>query len=128
LPLFAFANAGIPLTHGLGDALGSPVTWGVAAGLIVGKPVGITLFSWLAVRSGLAHPLEGVAFRHKLGVAGLGGIGFTMSLFISELAYGVSPSATYARIGVLMGSVIAGVFGYLVLMRTLPAAGDKVDG
>src|SRR5690606_2789359 len=64
LPLFAFANAGIPLTEGLGDAFASPVLWGIVAGLVIGKPIGITLFTWLAIRSGLAMPLYGITFRH----------------------------------------------------------------
>lgn len=127
LPLFAFANAGIPMTSGLGDALGSPVTWGVVAGLAIGKPVGITLFAWLAVRAGVALRLEGVAFGHIVGAAGLGGIGFTMSLFIAELAYEGDPSAHFARIGVLLGSVVAGAAGYLVLSRTLPPLQDEAD-
>jgi NhaA family Na+:H+ antiporter len=120
LPLFAFANAGIPLTSGLGDALGSAVTWGVMLGLVIGKPIGITLFAWLAVRSGIAFKPAIISFRQIAGVAGLGGIGFTMSLFITELAYGDEPNAHFARIGVLLASVIAGTVGYLVLMRTLP--------
>jgi NhaA family Na+:H+ antiporter len=121
LPLFAFANAGIPLTHGLGDAFASAVMWGVIAGLVVGKPLGITLFTWLAIRTRLALPIEGVSIRQVAGVAGLGGIGFTMSLFITELAFGEEPSAQFASIGVLLGSVFAGAVGYFVLRQTLPS-------
>jgi NhaA family Na+:H+ antiporter len=120
LPVFAFANAGIPLRTGLGDALGSAITWGVAAGLVIGKPVGITLFAWLAVRSGLALMPDGIDFRRILGVACLGGIGFTMSLFITDLAFETGSNAHFARVGVLLGSVVAGSIGYLMLNRTLP--------
>ena len=67
LPIFAFANAGIPLRDGLGEALCSPVTWGVMAGLFVGKPVGIALFTWLAVRLGIAIKPGGIAWRHRRG-------------------------------------------------------------
>ena len=119
LPVFAFANAGIPLRNGLGDALGSTVTWGVILGLLIGKPLGITLFSWLSVHSGIAHPPQGITMRDIFGVAGLAGIGFTMSLFITELAFRAEPAADHARVGVLIGSIISGTIGYLILSRTL---------
>ena len=120
LPLFAFANAGIALTSGLGDALGSAITWGVILGLVIGKPLGITLFAWIAVKSGLAFLPKAITFSQIAGVAGLGGIGFTMSLFIAELAFETEQNARLARIGVLFGSIVAGTIGYLVLTRTLP--------
>lgn len=120
LPIFAFANAGIPLTSGLGDAFSSSITWGVIAGLIVGKPVGITLFSWIAVRYGIAHLPKSVRMRQIAGLAGLSGIGFTMSLFIAELAFTAGERAHLARVGVLFGSVVAGTLGYLALRQTLP--------
>ena len=120
LPVFAFANAGIPLVDGLGEALTSSVTWGVVAGLVIGKPVGITLFAWLAVRFGLAIRPGGIAWRHIAAVAWLGGIGFTISLFVTELAFETGPVAHAARIGILLGSVVAGGIGYLVLRAVLP--------
>jgi Na+:H+ antiporter, NhaA family len=125
LPIFAFANAGIPLTSGLGDALGSTVTWGVIVGLVVGKPVGITLFAWLSVRFGIAHMPRTIQIHHIAGVAGLGGIGFTMSLFIAELAFQSAETAHLARVGVLIGSAIAGTAGYLLLRWTLPPEGTE---
>jgi NhaA family Na+:H+ antiporter len=120
LPLFAFANAGIPLVDGLGDALTSTVTWGVVAGLVLGKPIGIVLFTWLAVRSGFALLPGALKWGHIAGVGMLGGIGFTMSLFITELAFEAGPLADAARIGILLASVIAGLIGYFVLRATLP--------
>ncbi len=120
VPLFAFANAGIPLVDGFGDAIGSTVTWGVIAGLMIGKPIGITLFAWLAVRSGIAVLHTAVEWKHVFGVAWLGGIGFTMSLFISELAFGDDPLADSARIGILVGSLAAGGIGYFLLRAWLP--------
>jgi Na+:H+ antiporter, NhaA family len=120
LPLFALANAGIPLLSGLGQTLTSPVTWGVVIGLVIGKPVGITLFTWLAVRLGIAVRPDAIGWRQITGVALLGGIGFTMSLFITELAFEPGPIADAARVGILLGSLIAGVVGYLVLKATLP--------
>ncbi len=127
LPIFALANGGIPLIEGLGDALGSPITWGVVAGLVLGKPVGIVLFAWLAVRTGIALLPGAIAWRHILGVAWLGGIGFTISLFVTELAFGAGPIADVARVGILIGSVTAGLAGYLVLRVTLPPPRDESE-
>ncbi|HYI15297.1 MAG TPA: Na+/H+ antiporter NhaA [Thermomicrobiales bacterium] len=120
VPLFAFANAGIPLVDGLGDAARNPVAWGVIAGLMIGKPLGITLFAWLAVRSGIAVLHSAIEWKHVFGVAWLGGIGFTMSLFISELAFGADPLADVSRIGILFGSVAAGAIGFFLLRAWLP--------
>jgi Na+:H+ antiporter, NhaA family len=125
LPIFALANAGIPIVNGFDDALGSPVTWGVVAGLVLGKPVGITLFVWLAVRLGIAYRPPAIAWRHIVGVALLGGIGFTMSLFITELAFESSDLADIARIGILLGSIVAGIAGYFALNATLPPPRDE---
>ena len=119
LPIFAFANAGIPLTSGIGDALANPITWGVVAGLVIGKPIGILLFAWLAVRLGLAIRPGAISWAHISGVALLGGIGFTISLFVTELAFDAGPEADAARIGILIASVVAGSTGYLVLRETL---------
>jgi NhaA family Na+:H+ antiporter len=101
------------------------VTWGVVAGLIVGKPIGITLFAWLAVRAGIAIMPGAISWRHIFGVACLGGIGFTISLFIAELAFADRPLGDAARIGILVGSVIAGAVGYAVLRATLPQPRDS---
>jgi NhaA family Na+:H+ antiporter len=122
LPLFAFANAGVPLGSGFSQLLTNPVTWGVVVGLVVGKPVGITLFSWLAVRLGVALLPSAISWRQIVGVAWLGGIGFTISLFVAELAFGGDPLGDAARVGILVGSIIAGTIGYGILRVTLPAA------
>jgi NhaA family Na+:H+ antiporter len=121
LPVFAFANAGVPLTSGVGEALAHPVAWGVALGLVIGKPIGIALFSWLAVASHIAHLPRAIEWRHLAGVASLGGVGFTISLFITELAFGEGELAHAARLGIFAGSLVAGMVGYLVLRATLPA-------
>jgi NhaA family Na+:H+ antiporter len=126
LPVFAFANAGIPLTSGLGEAFGSAVTWGVIAGLVIGKPLGIALFTWLAVRLGIAYKPKAIGFSQIVGVACLSGIGFTMSLFIAELAFSENGNAHLARVGVLFGSAVAGTIGYLVLNKVLPPPRDDV--
>ena len=125
LPIFAFANAGIPILSGLGDALGSPVTWGVIAGLVVGKPIGIALFAWIAVRAGIAILPGAIAWPHIIGIAFLGGIGFTISLFVTELAFAAGTVADAARIGILLASIAAGALGYLVLRATLPPPLDE---
>src|SRR4029453_2105696 len=86
----------------------------------VGKQLGITLFAWLAVRSGLSELPEGIGFRHVYGVGWLAGIGFTMSLFVADLAFGAAGEEdllTEAKLGILLASLIAGVAGWLVLSR-----------
>jgi NhaA family Na+:H+ antiporter len=125
MPLFALANAGVTLA--LTDAAGATrVTLGVLLGLIFGKPIGITLFAWLSVRLGIAALPEG-SWRALRGVSLLGGIGFTMSLFVAGLAFGSTPLLAAAKIGIFAGSLVAGVSGWLALRR-LPAgsAGDRV--
>jgi NhaA family Na+:H+ antiporter len=115
LPLFALANAGVSF-HGGGELLTSPVAAGVLVGLFLGKPLGITLAAWGAVRSGIATLPAGVSWRTLHGVAWLGGIGFTMSLFIAGLAFGAQPALlTAAKLGVLLASVLAGSIGWTLL-------------
>jgi NhaA family Na+:H+ antiporter len=117
MPIFAIANAGVSL-HGSNHLLTSPVAIGVVAGLLLGKPIGICLAAWTAVRTGLAAVPADVSRRMIFGVAWLGGIGFTMSLFIAGLAFGSSPELlTAAKLGTFAASVIAGIVGWLVLRR-----------
>ncbi|YCO05445.1 Na+/H+ antiporter NhaA [Vibrio sp. VNB-15] len=122
LPLFAFANAGISLEGVSMSGLTSMLPLGIALGLLVGKPLGIFTFSWAAVKLGIAKLPQGVNFIHIFAVSVLCGIGFTMSIFISSLAFGnVSPEFdTYARLGILMGSTTAAVLGYALLHFSLP--------
>jgi NhaA family Na+:H+ antiporter len=122
LPLFAFANAGISLQGVSLSGLSSMLPLGIAMGLLVGKPLGIFSFSWLAVKLGVARLPQGVNFKHIFAVSVLCGIGFTMSIFIASLAFtGVSAEFdTYARLGILMGSTSAAVIGYTLLRITLP--------
>lgn len=115
LPVFAFANAGVSLS-GLSLAdLGQSVPLGIALGLLVGKPVGILACSWLAVRLGIASLGDGMTWRHLQGISLLCGVGFTMSLFISSLAFAPGAYAGLERLGILAGSLVAGTAGYLVL-------------
>jgi NhaA family Na+:H+ antiporter len=115
VPLFALANAGVVLRGDLGAMLAEPVVLGVMGGLVLGKQVGITAAAWVVVRSGLAILPDGVSWRHIYGAGWLGGIGFTMSLFVAELAYGPSPSLSLAKVAILSASIVAGLGGYLVL-------------
>ncbi|AIU66639.1 MULTISPECIES: Na+/H+ antiporter NhaA [Vibrio] len=122
LPVFAFANAGISLEGISMEGLTSMLPLGIALGLLVGKPLGIFSFSWVAVKSGVAKLPEGITFRHIFAVSVLCGIGFTMSIFISSLAFGPVKAEfdTYARLGILMGSTTAAIIGYVLLHISLP--------
>jgi NhaA family Na+:H+ antiporter len=122
VPLFALANAGVNVQAGLGSAVGGSLPLAVIAGLVIGKQVGITLGAAAVVRLGLASLPNGVTWRHIYGAAWLGGIGFTMSLFIAALAYGEdSTELAMAKVGVLAASVIAGLGGYAILRAVRPA-------
>jgi NhaA family Na+:H+ antiporter len=124
LPAFALANAGIPITAAsLGDAAGSAVTVGVVVGLVVGKVVGVLGASWVAVRLGVARLPDGVGWPHLGGMAALAGIGFTVSIFVSGLAFDDAVLVDQAKVGVLTASVIAAVVGSLVLRRVGPVSG-----
>ncbi|MEZ5960510.1 MAG: Na+/H+ antiporter NhaA [Hyphomonadaceae bacterium] len=118
MPVFALANAGAPLDGLDFGALAHPVTLGVTMGLALGKPLGIYGGVWLATRIlKLPSPMQDSSL---LGVAMIAGIGFTMSLFIGSLAFGEGPMAAPTRLGVLIGSLLAGAAGVAVLARTLP--------
>lgn len=114
MPLFAFANAGVRLGGSEGAAF-TGVTWGILLGLIVGKPVGILLFSRIAVALNLAALPAGTSWRLVHGAAWLGGIGFTMSLFIATQAFGGTGMLFPAKAGILLGSTAAGLVGAIVL-------------
>lgn len=116
IPIFALANAGIDLTTvALGD-LTQPVTLGVMAGLVLGKFIGITGFSWAAIRLGLARLPAGVSWGQLSGAAWLGGIGFTMSLFISQLAFSDPLYSEQAKLGILVASALAAMVGLAWLL------------
>src|SRR5215217_4774658 len=118
MPIFALANAGVVLGEDFAATLLSPVSVGIVAGLLLGKQFGITLFAWLAVKSGLSEVPQGVSWLHIYGAAWLAGIGFTMSLFISDLAFAGSSLLDVAKLGILAASLIAGIAGFLILRRT----------
>lgn len=119
MPIFALANAGVSLSLAdLAQSVYHPVTQGVAAGLFLGKPLGIFLFSWLAVRLGICELPAGARWGQVFGIGILGGIGFTMSLFITNLAFSDAHLITDAKVGIFAASLLSGLLGYLYLSRT----------
>lgn len=119
VPVFAVANAGIEINGDvIGDALGSSVSWGVIVGLVVGKPLGITLAAFLAVKAGLATLPTGVRWTQLAAVASVAGIGFTVAIFVSGLAFDDQTALAEAKLGILFASVVAGVIGFVVVRRT----------
>ena len=116
MPLFALANAGVHFGGDLFAGLAWPITAGTILGLVAGKPIGITLFAWLATRIGVAALPSGTAWRALIGVSCLGGIGFTMSIFIASLAFPAAPPLLdSAKLGILVASLVAGLVGWAVL-------------
>ncbi|CAA9273355.1 MAG: Na+/H+ antiporter NhaA type [uncultured Chloroflexia bacterium] len=125
MPLFALANAGVLLGEDFTSTLLNPVSVGIVAGLLLGKQVGITLFAWLAVKSGISEMPQGVNWLHIYGASWLAGIGFTMSLFISDLAFAEGSLLDVAKVGILTASLIAGIVGWTIIrMTSAPRASD----
>ncbi|TDO20251.1 Na+/H+ antiporter NhaA [Pedobacter duraquae] len=117
MPLFALANSGIVIGADILTAIINPVSIGVTAGLIIGKFTGILLFTWVMVKLGLGNLPDQANWKHIIGVALLAGIGFTMSLFISGLAFKNPLFVDQAKYGILLASIVAGVLGTIVLKR-----------
>jgi NhaA family Na+:H+ antiporter len=124
MPLFALANAGVDLRHGISEAAHDPAMWGVMFGLLAGKPIGVLLASWSAVKSGIATMPQGATKLHIAGVGILCGIGFTMSLFVANLAFPDDAGHLgAAKLGILVGSILSGVTGALLI-----ASARKIKG
>ena len=117
LPLFAFANAGVSFAGAGLEALAAPLSLGIAAGLVLGKQIGIFGTCYLAARFGFASLPRGITFRHIYGLSCLAGIGFTMSLFIGNLAFADPASIAAVKLGVLSGSLVAAIVGMAVLRK-----------
>jgi NhaA family Na+:H+ antiporter len=117
LPLFALANAGVPLAGLSVSDLLHPVPLGIGLGLLLGKLIGVSVFSWIAVRLGLSRLPDNVTWSQLVGTALICGIGFTMSLFIASLAFEQGGEAYFGmeRLGILLGSLASGILGYLAL-------------
>jgi NhaA family Na+:H+ antiporter len=122
MPLFALANAGVEIDL---SVFFKPVTIAVAAGLVIGKPIGIVSFSWLATRLKLAQMPAGIDFKALLGAGSLAGIGFTMSLFVAGLAMKGPPNLPAAKLGILGGSCISATLGCCLLVILLPRRGRR---
>jgi NhaA family Na+:H+ antiporter len=117
LPLFAFLNAGMLIPTDIPEFKDAVVTLAVLFGLVLGKGIGISIFAWLSLKMGIARLPKGVDFYHIVGIGFLAGIGFTMSLFISALAFEGQPELIeQAKLGILFGSIIAGILGTLFLL------------
>jgi NhaA family Na+:H+ antiporter len=128
LPTFALANAGVSLGSGFFSGLLEEIALGIVVGLFVGKQAGILGFSWAAVRLGLADLPAGVTWGQVHGVATLGGVGFTMSLFIAALAFPASADEELAKVGILVGSLVSAVVGLGVLRRATRAPSRTEGG
>ena len=117
VPIFALANAGIKVPASeIGDAMTNPVTWGVILGLVVGKTIGIAGATLFAVALKIGRLPAGVTTRYVIGAGTLGGVGFTVSLFVTELAFGEEAVGTDARLGVLIGSLVAALIGSAIMI------------
>ena len=126
MPIFAFFNAGVVLSgFNIVEVVSNPVTLGVIAGLVLGKPIGILLFTYIPIKLGWTRRPSGTSWMQVTGIGFIAGIGFTMSLFIGALAYDQSELAMHAKIGILIASVIAATLGSILLWLSTPS-GDKV--
>jgi NhaA family Na+:H+ antiporter len=119
MPVFAIANAGVLLSAAPGESVIGPLSINIALALILGKVLGIIIFAWLGIRLKITALPAGTRWIHLAGLGFLGGIGFTMSMFIGSLAYKDAELLNHAKIGILMGSLVAGILGYLLLKYTL---------
>lgn len=117
IPIFALANAGIPLAFGsLGETLADPVMLGVSLGLVLGKFIGITGASWLVLKLGIAVLPKDTRFTQIAGVSLLAGIGFTMSIFVAQLGFSHNEEMLLmAKTGILFASLLAGISGFIWL-------------
>ncbi|MDA3896403.1 MAG: Na+/H+ antiporter NhaA [Desulfobacteraceae bacterium] len=118
MPLFALANAGVNLNGDPGTIVTHPVSIGIMAGLLLGKPVGIVLGAWLMIKLNISSLPHSVSWRQLYGVSWLGGIGFTMSLLIANLAFTDVSNLYFAKIGILSASILAAITGWVILRKT----------
>jgi NhaA family Na+:H+ antiporter len=123
LPLFALANAGVRIDSRILEALANPISLGIMLGFVIAKPVGITALSWLVVKGGRGNLPDGVTWMQVVGAGCLAGIGFTMSLFIADLAWNDAALIANAKIGILAASLLSGIIGFVILSRALPKKG-----
>ncbi|CAI8042162.1 Na(+)/H(+) antiporter NhaA [Geodia barretti] len=115
MPVFALSNAGVSLGEGAAGALASPVTVGIIVGLVIGKPIGIILFAWIAVKTGIASLPRDISWVQIAGAALLGGVGFTMAIFVTGLAFTDEALVLQSKLAILIASLAAGALGYLLI-------------
>jgi len=128
LPLFAFFNAGVELgSDNLRQTTG-PIGIGIILRLVLGKQIGVTGFSWMIIKGGWADLPNGVSWPQIWGASCLAGVGFTMSLFITELAFDDPSHIGKAKLGILAASLMAGILGYWILARSLPGVAESKTG
>ena len=121
MPLFALANAGVSLGEGLVNSLLDSINIGIVAGLFIGKQAGILLFTWLSIKLGISLKPDGINWKTIYGGGVLAGIGFTMSLFITNLAFTDNELIETAKVGILLASLISAIVGYFILnSRKIP--------
>ncbi len=131
VPLFALANAGVRFAdfeNGIINALTSPITLGVGFGLLIGKLTGISLATWIAVRAGIGKLPSHTGWSQIMGLAALAGIGFTVSMFVTELAFDTPALTDSAKVGIFIGSGLAGIIGTIWLRRAKSPAGSLGEG
>ncbi|MBK8956198.1 MAG: Na+/H+ antiporter NhaA [Saprospiraceae bacterium] len=126
LPLFALANTALLISNDDFVKLSSPLSLGIILGLVAGKPIGILLFSYVAVKSGIANMLPNLSWKHILAIGFLAGIGFTMSIFISLLALPDETSVNLSKLSILVASLIAATIGYLMLRFQFGKKGKRM--
>ncbi len=128
VPIFALANSGIPLSvDSLHAAARSPITWGVFAGLLAGKPLGVVVASRVAVRARIADNPDGAAPRQMIGIGAAAGIGFTVALFITELAFTDPTDQSNAKLAILAASVLAATASTVILTRRSPSGNPTIE-
>lgn len=126
MPIFAVANAGVAISgDALSGLLASAVFWGIFFGLLIGKPLGIFSITWVAVRAGIAELPAGINWRHIVGAGALAGIGFTMALFIANLAFTDQASLEIAKLAILAASLVSGILGWVLLSSASKHAVEK---
>jgi len=117
MPVFALANAGITFEQGFFQSLVEPISLGIILGLMLGKPIGILLLSWIGIKARFASLPEGISWRQMTGIGFLAGIGFTMSIFINTLAFTDPSAISVAKGGILAGSLLSALIGVLLLQK-----------
>lgn len=126
MPVFALANAGVTISSGFSESITHPISIGIILGLFIGKQVGIFGFSFVAIKLGFASKPDGVNFIKMYGAGILAGIGFTMSLFIANLAFSSEELLNIAKVGVLSASLLSGVVGYVIVKIGLEKSNHKI--